>query len=287
LRQVQPRGGGLRARILRINPADYVLLVILVAGALYASWGQLAHMSAGPHHLPRPRVGITGGGGPVQDAQRWVRTNLPSAARIGVDPQAARALGSAPLVLDVLARGVSPVRRDDFVLSTPTLRAEAGRASAALHSSLPIATFGTGAARVEVRQVAAHGVITLMRSWQRDQTVRRLAGIGLLRNPRVYASESARAQLRRGALDLRACVLVSLLSARTGVRVIAIARNPDEAAGRPARTLTLSMSDPGTALRDVLATMPQKFRPAPVVTLAGAARRLRWQVATAPVPMLG
>ena len=288
-----PHGrGGFRARVRGINPAGYVLVVVLVVGALYASWAQLGHVDTGPQHLPQPmhqpmpqpRIG-TASGGPVQDAERWARTNLPSGARIGVDAHAARGLSSGPLVVDVFARG-GAVRRDDFVLSTPTLRVRAGRASAALRSSLPIATFGTGAAEVEVREVAAQGVVTLLRSWHRHLTMRRLAGIRLLRNARVHASDSARGLLRRGALDLRACVLVSRLAARTGVRVVAIARDQNEIAGRPARTLTLSMSNPGTALPQVLAITPRKFRPVSVVALAGDVRRLRWDVATAPVPTL-
>jgi hypothetical protein len=260
---------------------------VLIASAFYASWalGQRGPAKIGPHHLPQLGIGAAGRG-PVQDAERWARANLPSGARIGVDPHAAHGLGSKPLVVDVLAAGDAQVHQDDFVLSTPTLRADADRASSALRSSLPIATFGTGVARVEVRQVAAHAVATLVRNWRRDLTIRRLAGIALLRNPWVQASESARALLRRGALDLRACALVSLLSARTDVRVVAISRDHHEAVGRPARTLTLSMSAPGTALRQVLATMPHEFRPAPVVALAGGARRLRWDVATAPLPTL-
>lgn len=224
-------------------------------------------------------------------AQTWMATNLARSARIGVDATAAHQLaGTRRANIDLLSGDGTDWPSDTHILATPELRTEAAGNPAiagALASSRPIAAFGTGAARVEVREVAAEGATALERRWRQDVTDRVAAGAGLLRNPRVQEDPAPRAVLQRGGLDLRAMVLVGLLADNTDVRIVSITSDPAEAAaGMPARRVRMSIASPARSLAATLATMPPTYRPSSVAVLPEGARQLAWPVAMAPVPSL-
>jgi hypothetical protein len=120
----------------------------------------------------------------------------------------------------------------------------------------------------------------------RDLHERALAAAALLHNPRVTATAGARAALRRGQLDMRAATLLALLTARTPVRIDTItSRPPEEAAGRPARSVTLSVADPA-ALAATTHMLTGDYTPA-LVTTASGSTRLDWPVGLAPNAGLG
>ena len=221
---------------------------------------------------------------------RWAVGNLPPGTRVGVDPAVARDLAAnTALVPDVLgARGAQPGGAR-YLIATQKLREDARRVdavSSALRSSLPVAVFAEGGTRVEVRQLAPHGTVALARSWRHDLDARRQAGTGLLRNPRVHVAAPAKAVLRRGGLDLRACVVVAALAEIADVRVVDIVIDAAARAGRPARRLTIWMRRVDAALNQVLATLPPQIRPARVIAPAGRTRQLQWALEAEPVPTL-
>jgi hypothetical protein len=94
-----------------------------------------------------------------------------------------------------------------------------------------------------------------------------------------------RRPLGRGELDLRAATVLALLAAKTDVHLAKIVIDRSEAAaGRPARTLTLTLRD-ADALAATLHTLPAAYAPAGVRT-AGATTRLDWSVGLAPMSIL-
>jgi hypothetical protein len=98
----------------------------------------------------------------------------------------------------------------------------------------------------------------------------------------VSVAAGARTALHRGQLDMRAATLLALLAARTPVRIDTIMIRPSEAAaGRPARSITISVTDPAarTATTRMLAG---DYVPAQVTAVAGGATRLDWHVGLAP-----
>jgi hypothetical protein len=242
--------------------------------------------------VSRPPAASSGGDVTVARAETWMTAELPAAARVGVDSAVFSDIaGAGRPTVSVLASGWTDWHSDTHILSTPELRNEAARdpvVSSALQSSLPVAVFGVGAERVEVRQVAVDGAAAMMRRWQKDVTNRAVGGAGLLRNPQVLEDSASRAVLLRGGLDLRAVVLVGLLAAKSDVRIMDIASNPNEAAARmPARRVRIAIAHAASALAAVLAMLPSAYRPSSVTVLPGGQRELAWPVAVAPVDSLG
>jgi hypothetical protein len=269
----------------------YVLDAVLLILVLALTYGAMRlrnppqGSSDGGHVNVVPKVDM------VARAEKWLSTSLPAGARIGVDASVARDLaGTKRPNVDVLSKASTDRPVDDFIVATSELRAIAAGVAAvsqALASSRPVAVFGRGDARVEVRQVDSDGPAALARRWRQDVSDRALAGPSLLRNPRVRADASPRAVLQRGGLDLRAVVLLGLLAAKTDVRITALPSDPAEAAaGMPARFLRTSIADPGTALTAVLAMLPPTYRPSRITVLPARVRQFEWPVAAAPVKSL-
>jgi hypothetical protein len=227
---------------------------------------------------------------PVQQAETWVTTNVAADTPLCADRVVAAHLGRAGFT------AVSTCRPDDrwdknrFLVSTPDIHAAiAGSLAAEVEqkASLPVAVFGAKTERVEVRMVVPGAQAALSARLARDVHERAFAAATLLRNPAVTATASARAALGRGQLDLRAAPLLALLAARTPVRVDTITiRPPEAAAGRPARSITISVTDPA-ALTATTRTLTGDYIPELVTAAGGGATRLDWAVGLAPNPDLG
>ncbi|HEX3335407.1 MAG TPA: hypothetical protein VHS54_03035 [Jatrophihabitans sp.] len=259
-----------------------VLVALLVISPLPAACSPIRHGH------PVPQVD-TADAVTTRQATTWMVANLPLGVRIGIDFQFPDTLGPRGPEFDVLALSSTDWRTYAFVVSTAELRRQAGfvaPVAAALASSLPVARFGTGADRIEVRQIAAGGSAVLARRWRHDLATRRTAGLGLLQNPNVTEGASTAKVLRQAGLDLRAATVIALIAAKGPVRIVEIRADRVEAVvGRPARRMTVQVSDP-EIVRSALAMLPPGYQPASVVPLPGRAFRLGWAVAVAPVPAL-
>jgi hypothetical protein len=239
---------------------------------------------------PPPPAASGDGDVTVARAEKWVAAELPAGARVGVDSAVFTGLAGTGRVTARVLAGRTDWHTDTHILSTPVLRDEAARdpaLSAVLQSSLPIAVFGRGVKRVEVRQVAPDGAAAFARRWRQDVVDRAVAGIDLLHNPRVQENSSSRAVLLRGGLDLRAVVLVTLLAAQTDVRMIDVTSDPHEAAAHmPARRVAIAITHAAPSLAAVLAMLPSHYQPSTVTVLPRGPRELEWPVAVAPVTSL-
>lgn len=272
-------------------PDLFLVACIVVAAGLIA--GVLAYLvrgedasTPGGGALPSSAPAQTGS---VQQAETWIRTNVAANTPVCGDPAIVTQLGQAGFTAVSSCRANGSLNNDRFVVSTPDIRAAiAGRLAAAAgqRASLPVAAFGTGAERVDVRMILPGAQASLAARLMRDQHERALAAAALLHNPRVTATASARVALRRGQLDMRAATLLALLTARTPVRIDTItSRPPEEAAGRPARSVTLSLTDPA-ALTATTHMLTGDYAPALVRTASGGTR-LDWPVGLAPNAGLG
>jgi hypothetical protein len=225
----------------------------------------------------------------VQQAGTWLRTNVAANTPVCGDATVVAQLSQAGFTAVGSCRSNGSLNNDRFVVSTPDIRAAiAGRLAAAAgqRASMPVAAFGTGAGRVEVRMIVPGTQASLSARLTRDQHERALAAAALLHNPRVTTTADARAALRRGQLDMRAATLLALLTARTHVRIDTImSRPPEEAAGRPARSITVSVADPA-ALTATTQMLTGDYTPA-LVTTASGGTRLDWPVGLAPNAGLG
>jgi hypothetical protein len=272
-------------------PDLFLVACMVVAAGLIA--GILAYV------VRRQDASTPGGGGmppsapaqtvSVQQAERWIRTNVAANTPVCGDRAMVTQLSQAGFTAVTSCQSNGSLNNDRFVVSTPDIRAAVAGGLAVVvrqRASLPVAVFGTGAERVEVLMIVPGAQAALSTRLTRDLHERALAAAALLHNPRVTATASARAALRRGQLDMRAATLLALLTARTPVRIDTItSRPPEEAAGRPARSVTLSVADPA-ALAATTHMLTGDYTPA-LVTTASGSTRLDWPVGLAPNAGLG
>ena len=89
-----------------------------------------------------------------------------------------------------------------------------GSRLATVYAPQTLASFGSGAARIDVRVIAPDGAAAYRTALAADLRARRAAGLQLLADPRVSAQASARSQLAAGRVDER----LLMTPGRTGRR---------------------------------------------------------------------
>ncbi len=99
-----------------------------------------------------------------------------------------------------------------LVVATPVIRNQFGVRLASVYAPLVIASFGSGAERVDVRYVAPDGTAAFESQLAADRKNRIAAGEQLLTNKNVRASASAAAALKAGQVDPRLLVTLSALA---------------------------------------------------------------------------
>ena len=156
-------------------------------------------------------------------AAAWVAHQVSAAAILACDPAMCSALvaqGVPAGNLLVLGPGAGDPLGSAIVLATPAVRATFGGRLASVYAPEILATFGTGAARIEVRVVAPDGSAAYLRALAADRQARQLAAAQLLRNPRVSLTASARAELAAGRVDTRLLLTLAALAASEPLDII-------------------------------------------------------------------
>ncbi|MDQ2875471.1 MAG: hypothetical protein M3Y33_12040, partial [Actinomycetota bacterium] len=82
-----------------------------------------------------------------------------------------------------------------------------------------IASFGSGSARVDVRETVPGGTAAYASALRADLAARMSAGSQLLQNGRITFTAQAAAQLRAGAVDSRLLVTLAAMSSQYSIRV--------------------------------------------------------------------
>jgi hypothetical protein len=271
------------------EPASKLLLVTCLVAAL--------GLIAGTAYIVTRHSGSAPGGNalpssthvrtvstPEQQATAWITANVAADTPVCADRTLAAQLGQAGFTAASSCRPNGSVGGNRFVVSTPDIRASVAASLTAIvgqSASFAVAEFGTKAERVEVRMVVPGPQTALSARLSRDLHERALAAAALLHNPKVTLTASARVALRRGQLDMRAATLLALVAAQTPVRVDTIMiRRPEQAAGRPARSITISVTEPG-ALMATMRILTGDYIPS-FVTAAAGETRLDWPVGQAP-----
>ena len=139
-----------------------------------------------------------------------------------------------------------------LVVATAAVRAMFGSRLATVYAPQTVASFGTGAARIDVRVIAPDGAAAYRTALAADLRARRAAGLQLLADPRVSAPASARSQLAAGSVDERLLMTLAALAGAEPVRIIAFADDgPGSSSGAPLRTAELAA--PESAAQAMLA----------------------------------
>jgi hypothetical protein len=159
-----------------------------------------------------------------QRASAWIDREVASNIVVGCDLEmcgelqrsgfpAARLLPLQPSAPDPLGA--------QLVVATPVIRNQFGTRLASIYAPLVIASFGSGAERVDVRFIAPDGSGAFEAKLAAYRQERIAAGRQLLTNSRVQASVSARQQLAAGQVDPRLLVTLSTLADLMPLKLIA------------------------------------------------------------------
>jgi hypothetical protein len=108
-----------------------------------------------------------------------------------------------------------------LVVATPVIRNQFGTRLASVYAPLVIASFGSGAERVDVRFVAPDGSKAFQAEMTSDQKNRIAAGKQLLANNHVEVSADARNALLAGRVDPRLLVTLGTLAGLMPIHLVA------------------------------------------------------------------
>jgi hypothetical protein len=121
-----------------------------------------------------------------------------------------------------------------LVVATPAIRAQFGSRLASVYAPAVIASFGSGNARIEIREIFAGGAPALRAAVQADLQARKTSDAQILANSHVMVSAIARAQLLSGDVDPRLPALIASITAAYPVRIVDFG---DQGPGAPASLL--------------------------------------------------
>jgi hypothetical protein len=203
-----------------------------------------------------------------QQASAWVDREVASSIVVACDLEmctelqrngfpAARLLPLQPSAPDPLGA--------QLVVATPVIRNQFGTRLASVYAPLVIASFGSGAERVDVRYIAPDGSKAFEARLAAYRQNRIAAGRQLLTNSRVQASASARQQLAAGQVDPRLLVTLSTLAALMPLKLIAFEDlSPGASTDVPLRGAEIGAADPAglSAMAAFMRAQQGEFAPA-------------------------
>jgi hypothetical protein len=107
-----------------------------------------------------------------------------------------------------------------LVVATPAIRAQFGTRLASVYAPAVIASFGSGNARIEIREMFSGGPPALRAALQADLQVRKANDAQILANSHVGVSLIARAQLLSGDIDPLLPGFIAAITATYPVRIV-------------------------------------------------------------------
>jgi hypothetical protein len=244
------RLGGVR----RSRPARARWLVVIVAGvvaaALLAATATMVlpgrgGQGAGPAGAAAKALAAAAA---RQRAAAWVAGQASPDAIVACDPVMCAALQAHGVPAGRLLV-LTPARADplgsDLVVATAAVRGRFAARLTGVYAPVTLASFGSGAARIEVRAVAPDGATAYWAALAADARARAAAGAQLLRNRRVHVSAAARAALADGEVDPRLLVVLAALAGLHPLDITGFGRpSPGASAGVPLRSADIAGAAP-------------------------------------------
>ena len=156
-------------------------------------------------------------------AAAWIAQQILPSVLIGCDPlmcQALQAAGVSASRLSVVQPSAPDPLGVEVIVATPALRSQFGPRLATVYAPLVLASFGSGAQRIDVRYLAPGGTAAFEASLASAKGARIEAGQQLLGNKHVQASAQARGALLAGNVDPRLLITLGLLAHEMPVRLV-------------------------------------------------------------------
>jgi predicted Ser/Thr protein kinase len=231
------RGGGgdkaeyTRGRIGRVRwrwPAAALLAAVVLIGgasgltAILSGHGPPPDRLAGPggHAVNSPELSAETEA--INRAVTWIVQQVGQANIVSCDSQVCAELYQRGFHdVQVLGPGSPDPLGSALVVATPAIRAQFGTRLASVYAPAVIASFGSGNARVEIREIysGAGGIPAFRAALQADLRVRKTSDAEILANSHVWVSVSARTHLLSGDVDPRLAALIAAITAAYPVRI--------------------------------------------------------------------
>jgi len=233
----------------RIVAAIVVALVVFAAGALTVALLRNGGRGSGAGSASG-RPSSSANLGPVQaataarqQAAAWVAAQVSHTAVVSCDPAMCAALqakGFPAGDLMTLGPGTNDPLGSAVIVATAAVRSLFGSRLTTVYAPTIIASFGSGAARIDVRVYAAGGTPEYQAALKADEQSRVSNGQQLLRNSRVGVTQVARQQLATGQVDSRLLITLATLSHQGPVSIVAFGDSgPGASPGAPLREAEL------------------------------------------------
>jgi hypothetical protein len=212
----RPAGPKAPPRRRRGRPYRVAGLVMSVVALVAAGAVALVMSGRGPAHHAGPGA-LAPGAGTVRDrAVAWVASQVSRTAVVACDPvtcQALRAHGvPASSLYQLGSRTTSPLRAQVIVATAP-VRNQFGRLLGSVYAPGVLASFGSGANRIEVRLTAPHGAAAYRAMLRSALLSRKAAGTELLHSGRIMVTAVARRALAAGQVDGRLLLTIAQMAA--------------------------------------------------------------------------
>jgi len=189
----------------------------------------------------------------------WIAAQVTPSAIVACDPAMCATLqanGIAAARLLVLGDAAADPLGSDVVVATLAVRNEFGARLESVYAPTVIASFGSGAGRIDVRAIAPLGAAAYESALAADRRAPGAAGSQLLHNARIVLSSSAKAALREGEVDSRLLLTLAALAGQQPVRVLAFTDpSPGANPAIPLRGAEIAPSQDGSAGRARLRLM--------------------------------
>jgi hypothetical protein len=281
-----------RSRVLagsrRFHPSTLVAAAVVVVAA-----GSLAVVLSS--HGAKPASAARGRRtAPATLAAAWAARQVSRTAVVGCDPAMCNALRARGLdhLLILGSPGADPLH-SQVIIATAAVRKDLGARLGSVYAPDILASFGGGAARVDVRMVAPDGVTAYRAALATDLQNRKQAGGYLLSSSRVTASTSARRQMLGGQVTSQLLIVITNLASLHPVDIVTFGDSgPGASPDMPLRSAELAETGGAAAVRSMLAFLHAQKPPyLPAITetirLGGKPILLIEFAAPTPLGLLG
>ena len=156
-------------------------------------------------------------------AASWIAQQVLPSVLIGCDPLMCQALEAANVSAGRLS-AIQPSASDplgvEVLVATPALRSQFGPRLASVYAPQLLASFGSGAQRIDIRYLGPGGTAAFQASLAAAKRARIQAGQQLLSNKNVQAAAQARSALLAGNVDPRLLITLGILAHQMAVRLV-------------------------------------------------------------------
>ena len=289
-------GKGPRGRRVTIALA-LVAIVALGAGVTGVIIGRAAKSPSVPAVPAVPAAAASASATTRGEVASWIAGQVAASAIVACDPAMCAALhadGLPATRLLVLGTATADPLGSDVVVATLAVRNQFGTRLQSVYAPVVIASFGTGAGRIDIRAIAPDGTAAYKAALAADRRSRISAGSQLLRNPRIIVAADARNALSAGDVDPRLLMMLAALADQQQVRITAFGDpSPGASPVVPLRSVEIAALGPGAeaeaSLRSMLSFIDaqrQPFQPLQAALVGSSALTVEY-AAPSPLGLLG